>query len=79
MELSAVTARTIFGGNELPVSTTLTFGPGIMEFLANIHGHAPLRLEAPDGRVSAFALAWATVEASDGRRGVGWIEWNHAC
>ena len=50
-----------------------------MELLANIHGHAPLRLEAPDGRVSAFALAWATVEASDGRRGVGWIEWNHAC
>ena len=29
-----------------------------------------------DGRISFFPRAWATVETDDGRRGVGWLEWN---
>jgi hypothetical protein len=44
--------------------------------VANIRGHAPLRLVAPDGHVAQFPRAWATVSASDGRRGAGSIEWN---
>ena len=39
-------------------------------------GFGPLRLEAPDGRVTHFQRAMATFTAVDGRRGVGWIEWN---
>ena len=31
---------------------------------------------APDGRVSLFPRAWVEVETTDGRRGVGWAEWN---
>ncbi|MBV9638762.1 MAG: phosphotransferase [Mycobacteriaceae bacterium] len=75
-ELQAVTARETFAANGLPLSTTLTLNPGALEVNADIQGHAPLRLVAPDGRVSLFARAWATVGTSDGRRGAGWIEWN---
>ncbi len=36
----------------------------------------PLRLVAPDGRVSQFPRAMCRVSAADGRTGVGWFEWN---
>ncbi len=75
-ELTGVTARESFADNGLPVATTITLEPGALEVVADIHGHGPLRLVAPDGRVAEFARAWATVATPDGRRGVGWIEWN---
>ena len=37
-------------------------------------GHGRLRLEADNGQVALFPRAWARLRASDGRRGVGWIE-----
>jgi hypothetical protein len=36
----------------------------------------PLRLQAPDGRVSEFPRAMCRVVAGDGRTGVAWVEWN---
>jgi len=33
-------------------------------------------LTSPDGRVSRFPRAWATVVTADGRSGIGWLEWN---
>ncbi len=75
-ELQGVTARASFADNGLPVATAITLNPGALELVADIKGHAPLRLEAPDGRVAWFARAWASITASDGREGVGWIEWN---
>jgi hypothetical protein len=36
----------------------------------------PLRLVAPDGRVSHFPRAMCRVRTRDGRGGVGWVEWN---
>ncbi len=36
----------------------------------------PLRLEAPDGRISEFPRAMCRVKADDGRAGVAWVEWN---
>ena len=42
----------------------------------DIRGHAPVLLTSPDGRVSHFPRAWATVTTDDGRTGVGWVEWN---
>ena len=39
-------------------------------------GFGPLRLEAPDGRVTHFQRAMADFRTADGRSGVGWIEWN---
>jgi hypothetical protein len=38
--------------------------------------HGPLLLLAPDGRVSQFPRAMCVLRAADGRRGVGWVEWN---
>jgi hypothetical protein len=75
-ELNAVAARASFGDNGLPMATAITIDSGALESIADIQGHAPLRLEAPDGRVAWFARAWATIATSDGREGVGWIEWN---
>ena len=36
----------------------------------------PLRITAPDGRVTHFQRAMARVRTGDGRQGIGWIEWN---
>jgi hypothetical protein len=33
-------------------------------------------LTSPDGRVSHFPRAWASVVTDDGRTGIGWVEWN---
>jgi hypothetical protein len=79
IELQAVIAREVFADDELPVSTELTLvpgGSGELVATAEIVGHAPVRLTSPDGRVSLFPRAWASVSTADGRRGVGWLEWN---
>jgi hypothetical protein len=73
-ELNSVTARASFADNGLPDATAIAYDQ--LEATAEIRGHAPLRLEAPDGRIAWFARSWATVAMSDGREGVGWIEWN---
>jgi hypothetical protein len=36
----------------------------------------PLRLLAPDGRVSHFPRAMCRLRCADGRGGMGWVEWN---
>jgi hypothetical protein len=38
--------------------------------------HAPVLLEATDGRVSRFPRSLCRFDAADGRRGYGWTEWN---
>ncbi len=73
-ELQSVSARASFEDNGLPLTTAIIYDD--LEAAADIRGHAPLRLEAPDGRVAWFARAWASITTSDGRNGVGWIEWN---
>lgn len=75
-ETTSVTARASFADNGLPQTTAITFNPGALDVEADIRAHAPLRLTAPDGRVALFARSWVSVTASDGRTGVGWIEWN---
>ncbi len=37
----------------------------------------PLLIVADDGRTSLFRRSCCHVRASDGRRGLGWFEWNH--
>jgi Ecdysteroid kinase-like family len=76
VELQSVTARETLAPNDLPLSTELTLAPGDVVATIDIAGHAPVRLTAPDGRVSLFPRAWATVTTADGRHGVGWLEWN---
>jgi hypothetical protein len=38
--------------------------------------YGPILLTAPDGRVGRFPRATAHYRTTDGRQGVGWIEWN---
>jgi hypothetical protein len=75
-ELRSISVREAFGTNGLPVNTTLSLDPGGIAATVDVRGHAPLRLVAPDGRVSQFPRAWVTVTTADGRSGVGWLEWN---
>ena len=76
VELRTVVARETFGDNELPVGTTLELAPGDVVATIDVRGHAPVLLTSTDGRVSRFPRAWATVTTTDGRTGVGWMEWN---
>jgi hypothetical protein len=64
------------GGHGMPVRATVAVGPDAPELEVTPVAHGPLLLVAPDGRVAHFHRAMATVSTSDGRRGVGWIEWN---
>ena len=76
IELQTVTARETFADSGLPLRTTLTLAPGDVAATADVRGHAPVLLTSPDGRISHFPRAWATVTTADGRKGVGWLEWN---
>ena len=76
IETTSVDADAALADNGLPLTTTLTMTPGPLTATIAVRGHAPVRLVAPDGRVSFFPRAWATVQTADGRRGVGWLEWN---
>ena len=76
IETTSVTAVASLADTGLPVSTTLTFQPGGLSAEIEVRGNAPVRLDSPDGRVSFFPRSWVTVRTDDGRRGVGWIEWN---
>ncbi|WP_372507992.1 DUF7064 domain-containing protein [Mycobacterium barrassiae] len=76
VELQGVTAEATFGDNDLPASTAITYNPGGVIATIDIRGHAPVLLTSPDGRISHFPRAWATVSTADGRSGVGWVEWN---
>lgn len=76
IETTTVTADATLGDDGLPLATTLTMEPGPLVATIEVRGHAPVRLVAPDGRVSFFPRAWATVRTADGRDGVGWLEWN---
>ncbi len=76
IETTSVVANAEFADDGLPLSTTLTMNPGPIIATIDIRGHAPVRLVAPDGRVSFFPRAWAVVHTDDGRDGVGWLEWN---
>ena len=76
IETTSVTADARLSRDGLPLATTLSFEPGGLTASIDVRGNAPVRLVAPDGRVSFFPRAWATVSTGDGRRGVGWLEWN---
>ncbi len=75
-ELQTIAARQTFDTDGLPETATLAVDPGGITATVDVRGHAPVRLVSLDGRISQFPRVWATVSTTDGRSGVGWLEWN---
>lgn len=73
-EASGFTATTQLGAHDLPASVAMELD-GINLDVIPLH-HAPVRLDAPDGRVGRLPRALCRFTASDGRTGFGWTEWN---
>jgi hypothetical protein len=68
------TVETELGDEDLPRVATMELGD--LRLSVTPTGHAPVRLEAPDGRVSRFPRALCRFESTaDGRSGWGWTEW----
>jgi len=74
VELDHVTASEEVGPEGLITSARI--GVGELELQVEPLAFGPLRLEAPDGRISEFPRAMCAVTADDGRTGVAWVEWN---
>jgi hypothetical protein len=76
IEIASVTASSDFSAAGLFGDTTQQVEPGANELVLSPVSFAPVRMDAPDGRVSFFPRATCRVRAADGRTGVGWLEWN---
>jgi hypothetical protein len=75
IELDRVTASEEVAPSGLIARAELALGAEVMLSVAPV-AFGPLRLVAPDGRVSEFPRALCRVQADDGRAGVAWFEWN---
>lgn len=62
------------GDHGLPVSATMTLGD--LELSVVPLEHAPVRVDAPDGRHSRLARALCRFSVEGDAFGVGWTEWN---
>lgn len=76
-----VRSRTeVLGAGGLPTEGHLALGPAEGDDLVGMAiepvAFAPVHLVAPDGRRSRFPRALCRYTTGDGRRGVGWTEWN---
>lgn len=78
IDLTTVAIREAFDANGLPENQTLELTPVGITANVEVRAHAPVRLTGVDGRVSQFPRAWVDVTTTDGRRGVGWMEWNRS-
>jgi ecdysteroid kinase len=75
-ELERVGATEHLGADGLITHAHLELDPPGLALEVQPLAFGPLRLLAPDGRVSHFPRAMCRVRTSDGRAGVGWMEWN---
>lgn len=55
---------------------TFALEPGSMTMTFRAVAQAPQRTQSVRGSVSVMPRAWGEFTRSDGRRGVGWVEWN---
>ena len=76
VEVDRVGASEEVGPDGLITTAQLDFGTGELSLTVAPLAFGPLRLVAPDGRVSSFPRAMCRVTAADGRTGVAWVEWN---
>lgn len=77
IELTIVKSVEDMAENGLAIGTKVELAPVSPSFIdLKPVGHAPPRLVAKDGRVAMFSGCWFMVTTNDGRKCVGWIEWN---
>lgn len=74
LELDVVSASEQVGKDGLITAAEIHYGELAVSVQPLAFG--PLRLEAPDGRLSMFPRAMCRIRAADGRSGVAWVEWN---
>ena len=72
--IESFTAEEELGDAGLPRSGTMALGP--LDLAVTPLAFAPVRLDAPDGRVSRFPRALCRFDEAAGRSGYGWTEWN---
>ena len=72
--IDGFTVATETGDEGLPVVARMRLHD--LDLTAVPLAHAPVLLEATDGRVSRFPRSLCRFDAADGRRGYGWTEWN---
>ncbi len=75
-EIETVRSEHELGAGGLIAAASISSAPPRLELEVRPLAFGPLRLEAPDGRVSLFPRAMCAVRAADGRTGSGWVEWN---
>jgi hypothetical protein len=75
-ELDRVTASEQAGEDGLITAARLSLDPPGLEAEIEPLAFGPLRLVAPDGRVSHFPRAMCRIRCDDGRSGLAWVEWN---
>jgi hypothetical protein len=76
VEIETVRAEHELGPGGLISAATISSAPPALEIEVDPVAFGPLRLQAPDGRLSLFPRAMCRVRAGDGRTGTGWVEWN---
>jgi hypothetical protein len=75
-EIETVTSEHDLGPGGLIATASISSAPPQLELEVEPIAFGPLRLEAPDGRISLFPRAMCRVRTGDGRAGSGWVEWN---
>src|SRR5205807_1429666 len=73
-ELTSVQASEEVTADGLIARAEIVSEPGGLAVAVEPVAFGPLRLEAPDGRLSLFSRAVCRARAGDGRTGVGWVE-----
>ncbi|MHB8235817.1 MAG: DUF7064 domain-containing protein, partial [Solirubrobacteraceae bacterium] len=75
-ELAGVSAQESVGEHGLIERAHVGLEPVGLEIEIEPIAHAPLRLEASDGRLSHFPRSLCRLRCADGRSGLAWVEWN---
>jgi hypothetical protein len=75
-ELDRIDATETVSADGLITHARIALQPAGVELEVEPIAFGPLRLEAPDGRLSLFPRAMCRLRAADGRTGLGWVEWN---
>ena len=75
-ELTNVNSSEQVAEDGLITSGRIAMSPVDIEVELEPLAFGAILLEAPDGRISHFPRAMCRVRATDGRHGLGWVEWN---